>query len=401
MRPFGRRGGTKGPPGDRPPIDLVRNYVRTVPADVGLRVLTRYLLRGGVADAPAQSGVLIPEVAVVAAAAAAPPPPDRLLVGEGRRERERVDDDFAAVRRERLPLLSAFVLERPGLLHALLIEIVDFVLSVEGGGAEPSGATTAGSDDGDARRRVGFLTSWARCLLSREFHDRLRVRPDESPKGNDNDGVGGGGLARPDVLREAGLPLRSLLRRCEGGTACASHGQGTRDLAFLFKEALGGTAATASSNSNCDAPAMCMLPSPKRRRLSEEKDEGGGTELLNRGESDGTVDEEGRKEHKTEKDGTDDAVLLVGTMAPNNDEKGDKSKQNCQPAMEGVVTPHPSKLPLSSSLTDRNEVGHHVAAARDDVVVPSSFQPPPSKCVAWVRCDYWEPCAIGTLPGHL
>lgn len=122
-------------------LHFVRKFVKDVPIDVGYQVALSFLVWGGIGDAPQGRGVLIPGSAATFPAS---------------------DEGIHRIRQRYSPLLVALCKTWPGCAHAVLVHLVDHVLSIE--------AVPVEDLDGGSERKLYFLSSWIRFLVSREFH---------------------------------------------------------------------------------------------------------------------------------------------------------------------------------------------------------------------------------------
>lgn len=236
------------------------------------------------------------------------------------------------VRQRYHPLLVALGREWPGFLSTLLIHLVDFVLSVE------SAAEQDGMDAGSTRK-LYFLDSWVRYILSRRFLNNF----DRSFKATESDDQvsDSTGAAPLFVLHSLAYPLNSLCDRCGGDGAneppsslpCRATSRG---LAELFANVLGihrahefGVDLTSAEKpeNSVDESEMQTTTCPQ-----EKSAEGNGLTLAEM-----------------------EAMLQGGDVVGESH-------------TETLVLTHPSET--------------------------QTVRP------AWFRCRVWEPCAVGTVPGY-
>lgn len=199
-------------------LHFVRVFVRDVPIDVGYQVALSFLVWGGIGEAPSGRGVLIPGSPASFPAS---------------------DEGVERIRLRYKPLILVLCRSWPGFAHALLVHLVDHVLSIE--------ATLGDNVDEGSKRKLFFLTSWIRFLLSRELHvrndktiglfkkqDLSEKRPAKWTKAEREF------MKSPapySTLSQARFPLNSLCDRCVG-TGVIGVENGSHDLSVLFSDIL-------------------------------------------------------------------------------------------------------------------------------------------------------------------
>jgi ribosomal biogenesis protein LAS1 len=201
-------------------LHFARQVVRDVPIDIGHQVALSFLVWGGIGDAPTGRGVLIPGSAATFPAC---------------------EDGAQKIRQRYKPLLFILCKAWPGFTHALLVHLCDHVVSIEASAAEEQ--LDAGSE-----RKLYFLTSWIRFLLSKEFHvhcDKsiaFHGKNDLSKKAASNwTKYERDFMESPtsySVLCQAGLPLNSLCDRFANASE-PGHRRHSHGLAVMFNGILG------------------------------------------------------------------------------------------------------------------------------------------------------------------
>ena len=132
--------------GEKYPIDYAKDFVRAVAPQEGLSTALTFLVWGGVGTSPSGRGVLIP------GSAAAFPASEQGIMKCWQRYS---------------PLIQVLGRTWPGFCPALLVHLVDFVLSIEDGVVEQS------TVDAGSARKLYFLSAWIRLLLSQLFVAKL------------------------------------------------------------------------------------------------------------------------------------------------------------------------------------------------------------------------------------
>lgn len=294
-------------------LHFARAFVRDVPIDVGYQVALSFLVWGGIGEAPSGRGVLIP-----GSPASFP----------------ETEEGIQRIRQRYKPLILVLCKAWPGFADALLVHMIDHVLSIE--------ASIIDEVDAGSERKLYFLTSWIRFLLSREFH----VRNDKSIAQYKRQDLSDKRPAKwtkaerefmespapYPALSQAQLPLNSLCDRCltvgKPGVASGGH-----TLGMILTDVLG-----------------------------EDRVENYGVSV----------------------NGTD---TLLGPRKP-------------EPVQAAVEARHPIELSLNhmERLLDDN------TTQKEATLAPKRGEPlAPSTDVksAWSQCQTWEACAIGSLPGRV
>lgn len=301
-------------PGTPTPQSCAHQFVKSkLPVDVAFQSALSFLVWGGMGSgSPAGRGALIP---------GSPGSFPESMKG------------VEKVRHRYQPLLVTLGREWPGFLSALLIHLVDFILSIE------SAAEKDGMDAGSLRK-LYFLESWVRYIISRRFVVNFDQSFKTSETGDQSSGVAG--TAPFSVLQSLSYPLNSLCDRCDGqgakdsSSSSPSGRKTSRGIAVLFANILGpcrvrefGVDLTAAGEGTQSLPETeSEMPPPS---LSERAADGGGMTLAE-----------------------------IEAMLEGGDATGESEKDTLVTARQHSQTVRP----------------------------------------AWLRCKVWEPCAVGTLPGY-
>jgi hypothetical protein len=305
---------TKAPRGTPTPASCAHQFVKSkLPVDVAFQSALSFLVWGGMGSgSPAGRGALIPG-----------------SPGSFPESKKGVEK----VRQRYQPLLVTLGREWPGFLSALLIHLVDFILSIE------SAAEKDGMDAGSLRK-LYFLDSWVRYVVSRRFVANF----DQSFKANEtgDQSSNANGTAPLSVLQSLSFPLNCLCDRCgdEGAKDLPSSSppgrETSRGLADLFANILG--------------PSLVY------------------------------------------EFGVDLTTVGEGTQSLPETEPEIPTPSLPERAADG------SGMTLAQ-IEAMLEGGDATVESRKDSLVPAH---PNSQTVrpAWLRCKVWEPCAVGTLPGY-
>lgn len=335
---------TKDPPPPEKPRKIplsqyAKDYVKNTPIDVGHQVALSFLVWGGIGDAPEGRGVLVP--------GSVPSFPEN---AEG----------VEKIRRRYRPLIFTLCGSWPGFQHALLVHLVEFVLALSGKASE-QGQTSL---DAGAERKLFFLVSWVKFLLSREFQARanasLALFDDKTDlsrklasKWSDAERSFMESRAPYAILEEI-FPMKSLFKRCtdQDTPALYSVNKTIADLldSTIINDMDRSTILPSETDGTTVGPAVTEEPSKvsKNRQLSLAEMES----LLSKH----TVDQE--------------QPIKTGSEASGPEGKSD------------------SRLPDESDKAVING---------ENSLLKSSCK---RKVATWVKCEDWEACAIGSIPGY-
>jgi ribosomal biogenesis protein LAS1 len=235
------------------------------------------------------------------------------------------------VRQRYLPLILALGKEWPGFLSALLVHVVDFIVSIE------SAAELQGMDAGSTRK-LYFLTSWARYLVS----FGLLAHIDRSIKMGSDRGKDASRPAPLALLKKLGYPLNSLCDRCSRSEQEASgplyRRSTSRQLAKFFAGILG--------------------------------------------------------DDRVQSFGVD----LTATDAPGESESSDDP----QPKSVALVPQNNASAESGLTLAEMEAMFSSADGPAAEKLPAVDMKPPKMLAprTAWLRCTSWEPSALGTLPGY-
>ena len=337
---------------EKTPTDVAKLIVKTFILQEASSDIIRFLVWGGVGGSPSGRGVLIPgsEKAFPA-----------------------TQHGITKCWQRYSPLIYVICRTWPGFSATLLIHLVDFVLAVE------EEVVMNGNMDPGSARKLFFLSSWIRLLLSQRFVIALdqRLRIDQS-KGNTS--AGELSLASFGQLNCLEYPLNSLLDRC-------------RDCHDIH-----------DMNTSGDDPSNDIQhgPSEDLRKTSRDilqrlEEILGSKQTRHFGYSefdiDTTGDNNASAKMKEAIERTQSIEIASSTVNSTVKESGVMSLDE----MESLLSDHCEQPQDSTPQSIQNGDGEVKAACR-----PSDEGNEDTTAVrpAWVRCKVWDPCALGTLPGY-
>lgn len=327
--------------------DFCKDFVKNVPIELGFPTLLTFLVWGGMGGAPLGRGVLIPGSPVAFPAS-----------------------DFGIQKvRDRYSSLILFVCRAwPGFAHALLVHLVDFVLLVEDGVVQK-----AELDSGSARK-LFFLSSWIRFLLSAEFVaqiDPSEAKKTSTKKKGDSTELP---LATLNALKMMQYPLNGLCDRCcQFPNDCAELRMVSRGIVQVLEAILGESRV-----------ANFGIPNTETKQEAEQPDIA-------------------HPQQKSE--GQDASPMAIDTH----------SKAEASPDREKaqVVTEVQETLPMTVETHTKFKAAEKAkvsldemeALLSDDESAPVQETPRANSQMAharpaWVKCAAWDPCSIGTLVGY-
>lgn len=200
---------TKKALGEKYPIDFAKEFVEQTSPQQGYYFAIRFLVWGGVGGTPEGRGVLIPGSVNAFPA----------TMKGIRKSWERY-----------MPLLEVLGRIWPGFLASLLIHLVDLVLSIEAGCAKEK------EQDAGSARKLFFLSSWIRLLVSEDFAQK--VYPASKLQGK-KVGTAEIPLASMDHLEPFHYPLNSLCDRCSSVDRLQDFQKTSMDILQTFEAILG------------------------------------------------------------------------------------------------------------------------------------------------------------------
>jgi hypothetical protein len=327
--------------------DFCKDFVKNVQIELGFPTLLTFLVWGGMGGAPSGRGVLIPGSPVAFPAS----------------------DVGIQKARDRYSSLILFVCRAwPGFAHALLVHLVDFVLSVEDGVLQQ-----AELDSGSARK-LFFLSSWIRFLLSEEFV--AQIDPSEAKKMNtkkkgDSTELPLATLTALEMMR---YPLNGLCDRCcQFPNDCAELRMTSRGIVQVLETILGEKRIANFGILNTKAKDEAAEADSKQPHQEAEGQDASPMAVVTHSKAEASPDHEKPQ-----------VVTEIQETAPMPVETHTKSK-----AVEKATV---SLDEMEALLSDDES-----AAVQETTRVNSQMtQARP----AWVKCAAWDPCSIGTLVGY-
>mmetsp|Transcript_35623 Transcript_35623/g.52208 ORF Transcript_35623/g.52208 Transcript_35623/m.52208 type:complete len:634 (-) Transcript_35623:350-2251(-) len=393
------------------PKECAQEYITTIPIDSGIQILLSYFIHGvddGTTTTYANRGAFIP--------------------GSITSFPMHKDESIWKNQLRWSMLLHTVCTAWTGFVYALLVNIVDYILVLEeeekGDYSEEEAMKQAGRD-----RKLHFLSSWVKYLVSREFHSifdsTLALFPHDDANNNKNASAGDG--SKIDLLRKrkrcrqwtrkerefmsqsapftslkrARLPLMSLCGRLrqvittDVGCDDARTRTTSKSLLALFTNVI-------------ETPSMVVEDEEGRIKHSSSQ-----------------TDNQ-RKETKSNDDKDDECKLINKTNATSDEEdspiKQTKSMMMSLEDMEALLTDSDSdngddddetkitNISKENSIDDDDGDGKQlkISKGQDDPVNYSAAvatntttaKMKETQISAWTLCDSWEECAIGTLPGY-
>lgn len=329
------------------PLQLANKYIDEVPIDIGLQILLSHLVWGGVSDMPPEKGALVP-----GSPATIPETPQ----------------GFDKVKSRYSLLIAVVASAYTGFLQALIVNLVDIVIMLEE--RIPDGAVHM--DAGD-ERKVFFLSSWIRYLLSREFQLHFDPFIGIYPNGNidltrkkywkwtDAEKEYMSDCAQLEALQRWHFPLNSLFDRCDDSPARNTNRK-VAELAALFARAAGEAFAKGMG-------IVSTFQRIEKEKTVEKACNGGEKQPL----TSAPMSLEQMEALLSDSDADDEKV---GGSIPTDDTET-QSKVKTKESLAGGAA-------ASATLTE------------DTADSTSADQAQSS----WVICKSWDSCAIGTLPGY-
>jgi len=396
--------------GEKSPNDCARFFVRSVPSlQEGYAIAIRYLVWGGVGGAPDGRGVLIPgsEIAFPAS-----------------------PQGVSKCWQRYSPLVHVVSRTWPGFAAHMTTHLVDCVLSIEDGGIVHDNSTETGTDnqndndndndndyhndngnrqpeerqglDPGSIRKLYFLHAWIRLMLSQRFMAALDPNFSVTTTNAKNANPLDLPLAKLEHLESLGYPLNSLLdrlrrsdnpHRVDSNDANDSQSMGTsreiiRNLETILGPKrsrgfgyLGHEAAATRDASSAIEPSSVSHP-------SESQDASTATSGADVGE------------HRAGQMSLDDMeAILLSEDKSDSGERGGEMETEAASASASAAAHHGDKVEKETSMP-----------IESSAKASTSMQPaekehelrtlPKQRRPAWIRCERWDACAIGTFPGY-
>jgi hypothetical protein len=351
--------------GEKSPTDCAKLFVQSVSSlQEGYAVATQYLIWGGVGGAPSGRGVLIPgsEVAFPATPHGATKCWQRYS-----------------------PLIHVISRTWPGFAACMITHLVDCVLSIEDSSLVYEHNTNQcyrPQDLGeDPTRELFFLSAWIRLFLSQRFVAALDRRLAAKSVSSKNNNPLELPLAQLDHLECLGYPLNSLLDRCRRFN---DHSQNSND---------------SNGNRNYSFPIVSKPGLTKTRRaiirsletiLGDKK-----TNNFGYSETTGPLQDVQHDRTQEKKDDTISKIepeISSGAMSLDEIEKLLSMDNNGNAQKESETKP-------KSNTVGRNDIFKGSPIELSETTLMGETEPPIRR-LAWIRCERWDACAIGILPGY-
>jgi Las1-like len=319
------------------PLGYAKAFVRSVSPLVGYDVALRFLVWGGVGGTPAGRGVLIP-----GSEKAFPATSQGVEKSWGRYS----------------PLLTVICRMWPGFCSSLLVHLVDFVLSIEDSVVEQSNL------DAGSARKLYFLSSWIRLILSQRFVGALDPTFFVKSGGQSTRKTVGNptelACAQLEHLEILGYPLNSIEDRCcqhhcNNANSPEAFLRTSHDLRGRVEKILGpqwvpnfGFNGVPSNDALSNRSDITISDSPA-------------------GEKDTTEAERSERPPGSEPNCRDISLAQMEALLSGEDEQNGTMRS------------------IGDCKMDVGKTGEDGSR---------TIRP------AWVQCQLWDPCALGTLPGY-
>lgn len=314
-------------PGEKYPMEYAKSFVTAVSPQEGYSIAIQFLVWGGIGGTPQGRGVLIPGSVVAFPATV---------------------EGIQKSRQRYLPLVEVIGKAWPGFCSALLIHLVDFILSIEATCAEQ------GSVDPGSVRKLFFLSSWIRVMVSEVFVSKLY--PDgkgttTTVKGKKGKHSADVALASYESIQPLRYPLNSL---CDRLTTDGYH-QTSQDMLQTFTEILGPNRVVGCG--------ILLRPDPivKGSLIPPSC----------------VVEQEQGKE----------TMVEHGPALPDGKMSLDE--------MEALLSSEDESEPKVLLPSSKNEASTAQVTTTELPVVES-----PDRPIPWSRCTAWDECTIGSMPGR-
>ena len=326
------------------------------------RVALLFLVWGGIGDIPSGEGALIPIA--------------QAREGEDEELFPQTDKGIGRLRHCYSLLLSAVGTEWPGFLKSLMIHLVDLILSLE---QQQQQHEQSQDDDraGEAviQRKLFFLESWVRYLVSGEFLAQVLQQPNAAiPKDMRTKNP-----APWQYLEKMWYPLNSLCDRLQHHHQSRTQEEEctSQRLTDMLVGILGSHRVV-----NLGLPDNSIHHQPRIAEAGEFTTDAEGDEDMAQSTTPTTKESIGNADSKSGLALHEMEFLLFA------DNKGKAV------AKEDAATAIAASTDGSSKTEDKERV------VVEDAQSGETCQSEPPKRQAWVRCTVWEPSAIGALPGY-
>eukprot|EP00536_Pseudo-nitzschia_multiseries_P003986 jgi/Psemu1/237155/estExt_Genewise1.C_640008 len=357
--------------GEKSPNDCARVFVQSVSSlQEGYAIAIQYLVWGGVGGAPGGRGVLIPgsEVAFPAS-----------------------PQGVSKCWQRYSPLIHVISRAWPGFAAHMITHLVDCVLSIEDGGVvyDSDDQISAQRLDAGSIRKLYFLYAWIRLILSQRFVAALD--PNFSVKDTNTKNVDPLDLplARLDHLESLGYPLNSLLDRLRRHdnphhTGCNDeYDTNSKTSHVPGSESMGTSGDIIQNLETILGPKVTRgFGYPGNAVVPQEANSAFEPSLVNHSPKNkdaiATNATPNAKELSVEMSLDEMEAML---LAAGNNHSGE---EEMEAENLSTVAPHEDKIDEAPVSNTEQEI----------------LNPPKQRRPAWIRCERWDACAIGTLPGY-
>jgi len=332
--------------GEKSPNDCAKLFVQSISSpQEGYAIVTQYLIWGGVGEAPIGRGVLIP-----GSENAFPATP------------KGISECWQLY----TPLIHVVCRTWPGFTAYMVINLVDCVLSIENNVIYQSDHIDTGSS-----RKLYFLSAWIRLFLSQRFVAALDRTFSINSSNRYSYGQKKGNtnplelpLAQLNHLESLGYPLHSLLDRCLQHK-CDYNGNIGNDNMISSSISVSGPTKTSG---NILQNLQKILGAKKTDKFGYSYGSNGINKVAF---------------HQNQ---------LVGKTNNTSVKTGHSISLDEMEAM--LSDSHCEVLDIVSN----NDV--HEGIKKETVEIGKTETLSRPNRPAWIRCENWDPCSIGTLPGY-
>lgn len=271
------------------------------------------------------------------------------------------------------PLLIAIGKEWPGFLRTLMVHLIDFILSIESSIAAQKNKDEDGGLDAGSKRKLFFLESWVRYLVSRDFlvHFFTGLR---------NSKLKDSTLPAPwSFVEQMRYPMNSLCDRLSTMLGDPCQHATTQGLTALFINILGPHRTPNHGLDEHITTTDVVHTTEEMDRDNGSAVDAGGDDIRN---GDASKPNQSLTLHEIE-------AMLGGNHGNASPNKAPKKETD------------PAAKILAGEEAVTTEVSIEKKEHAKNISVEDSLSETPSfRNLAWVRCSAWDPCAIGALPGY-
>ncbi|KAL3939657.1 MAG: hypothetical protein SGBAC_005658 [Bacillariaceae sp.] len=386
----------KKKPGEKYPMDHAKDFVTDITPQEGFPTAIMFLVYGGIGGSPLGRGVLIPGSTSTFPA---------------------TEKGVLKCWKRYSPLLQVLGRVWPGFCTCLLLNLVDFVLSIEESMIEEHdqlSGNEASMDPGSARK-LFFLSAWIRLLLSQQYVSSIDptyvVSKATNSKKNGSIELT---LAELAFIQKLGYPLNSIADRCSTLKCDPDLRTTSQDILHSLEEILGESRVTRFglfSASPLTDPSPIEGPSlpshlqslPDSSDNDTNSGESSSQEAAHVSLDDGVEGPSLPSLHKS----ADNPVDEVGKKAssPVEDSKEDRTGMSLD-EMEALLSEgHSAAKPVENGDTNEGQGmldtgSKEMQPETNEAMDNASTRHGKRKRIAWAKCTSWDPCSLGTFPGH-